>query len=56
LLRTGLDHLLWRSDWPHARFEGSETYAKNRHFLDELVTEADERAEILIAPRALFRF
>jgi predicted TIM-barrel fold metal-dependent hydrolase len=58
LLRTafGLDHLLWGSDWPHTQFEATETYAKNRHFLDELVADADERAHVLIAPRALFRF
>jgi predicted TIM-barrel fold metal-dependent hydrolase len=58
LLRTafGLDHLLWGSDWPHTQFEASETYAKNRRFLDELVTDADERAKVLIAPRSLFRF
>ena len=58
LLRTsfGLDHLLWGSDWPHTQFEATESYAKNRHFLDELVTDADERAKVLIAPRSLFRF
>jgi len=58
LLRTafGLDHLLWGSDWPHTQFEATETYAKNRHFLDELVVDADERAKVLIAPRSLFRF
>jgi predicted TIM-barrel fold metal-dependent hydrolase len=58
LLRAsfGLDHLFWGSDWPHTQFERSETYAKNRRFLDELITDADERARVLIAPRSLFRF
>jgi len=58
LLRAafGLDHLLWGSDWPHTQFEKTETYAKNRRFLDELITDTDERAKVLIAPRSLFRF
>ena len=58
LLRAafGLDHLLWGSDWPHTQFEKTETYAKNRSFLDELITDPDERAKVLIAPRSLFRF
>ncbi|MBV9980596.1 amidohydrolase family protein [Bradyrhizobium sp.] len=58
LLRNayGLDRLLWGSDWPHTQFEASQTYAKNRHFLDELVTDPDERAKILASPKALFRF
>jgi len=58
LLRAsfGLDHLLWGSDWPHTQFETTETYAKNRRFLDELITDPDERASVLIAPRSLFRF
>lgn len=58
LLRAsfGLDHLLWGSDWPHTQFEKTESYARNRHFLDELITDPDERAKVLIAPRSLFRF
>jgi predicted TIM-barrel fold metal-dependent hydrolase len=58
LLRTafGVDHLLWGSDWPHTQFEATQNYAKNRKFLDELVTDADERARVLASPRALFRF
>ena len=52
----GLDHLLWGSDWPHTQFEATENYARNRRFLEELVTDADARAEVLIAPRSLFRF
>ena len=58
LLRAsfGLDHLLWGSDWPHTQFEKTESYAKNRRFLDELIADADERAKVLIAPRSLFRF
>ena len=58
LLRAsfGLDHLLWGSDWPHTQFEKTESYAKNRRFLDELITDASERNDVLIAPRSLFRF
>jgi predicted TIM-barrel fold metal-dependent hydrolase len=58
LLRAsfGLDHLLWGSDWPHTQFEQSESYAKNRRFLDELITDLEERTKVLIAPRSLFRF
>ncbi|WP_414645960.1 amidohydrolase family protein [Bradyrhizobium sp. 26S5] len=58
LLRTayGVDRLLWGSDWPHTQFEATQSYAKNRKFLDELVTDADERARVLASPRELFRF
>ncbi|HLG84870.1 MAG TPA: amidohydrolase family protein [Bradyrhizobium sp.] len=58
LLRAsfGPDHLLWGSDWPHTQFEATESYAKNRRFLDGLITDPDERAKVLIAPRSLFRF
>ncbi len=58
LLRAsfGLDHLLWGSDWPHTQFETTESYEKNRRFLDALIPDASERAEVLIAPRSLFRF
>ncbi|MCP3477412.1 amidohydrolase family protein [Bradyrhizobium sp. CCGUVB1N3] len=58
LLRTayGLDRLLWGSDWPHTQFEAVQTYEKNRRFLDELVTDKDERAQVLASPRPLFRF
>ncbi|WP_024507116.1 amidohydrolase family protein [Bradyrhizobium sp. ARR65] len=58
LLRAsfGPDRLLWGSDWPHTQFEASESYGKNRRFLNELVTDERERADVLIAPRALFRF
>ena len=58
LLRAayGVDRLLWGSDWPHTQFEAKESYAKNWKFLDELVTDADKRADILASPRELFRF
>ncbi len=58
LLRAsyGLDHLLWGSDWPHTQFEKTESYAESRRFLDELIPDASERANVLIAPRSLFRF
>jgi predicted TIM-barrel fold metal-dependent hydrolase len=58
LLRTafGVDRVLWGSDWPHTQFEATQSYARNRKFLDELVTDADERARVLASPRELFRF
>ena len=52
----GLDHLLWGSDWPHTQFEKTESYAKTRRFLDELIIDEGERRKVLIAPRSLFRF
>ncbi|SFO68880.1 Predicted metal-dependent hydrolase, TIM-barrel fold [Bradyrhizobium sp. Ghvi] len=58
LLRSayGLDRLLWGSDWPHTQFEATQTYAKNRQFLDTLVVDASDRARVLASPRPLFRF
>jgi predicted TIM-barrel fold metal-dependent hydrolase len=52
----GLDRLLWGSDWPHTQFEASESYAKCRRFLDELIVDPDERTQVLASPRELFRF
>ena len=52
----GLDRLLWGSDWPHTQFEATQTYAKNRQFLDALIVDQRERAQVLSAPRPLFRF
>jgi predicted TIM-barrel fold metal-dependent hydrolase len=52
----GLDRLLWGSDWPHTQFEAAQTYAKNRQFLDALVVDKSERAQVLASPRPLFRF
>ncbi|GGI23326.1 amidohydrolase family protein [Bradyrhizobium guangdongense] len=52
----GLDRLLWGSDWPHTQFEATQTYAKNRQFLDTLIADARERAQLLASPRPLFRF
>ncbi|QOZ70324.1 amidohydrolase family protein [Bradyrhizobium arachidis] len=52
----GVDRLLWGSDWPHTQFEASQSYQKNRQFLDTLISEASERAQVLASPRSLFRF
>jgi len=52
----GVDRLLWGSDWPHTQFEATQSYARNRKFLDELIVDADERARVLASPRKLFRF
>ncbi|MBR0913486.1 amidohydrolase family protein [Bradyrhizobium japonicum] len=58
LLRSayGLDRLLWGSDWPHTQFEASQGYERNRQFLDTLITDPAERAQVLASPRSLFRF
>ncbi|MET4387770.1 putative TIM-barrel fold metal-dependent hydrolase [Bradyrhizobium sp. F1.4.3] len=58
LLRNayGLDRLLWGSDWPHTQFEASQSYAKNRQFLDALIADPGERAQMLASPRPLFCF
>lgn len=58
LLRNayGLDRLLWGSDWPHTQFEAAQSYAKNREFLDTLIVDKSERAQILASPHRLFRF
>ncbi|MGY4623560.1 amidohydrolase family protein [Bradyrhizobium sp. USDA 4486] len=52
----GVDRLLWGSDWPHTQFEASQSYQKNRQFLDTLITDAAVRAQVLASPRSLFRF
>ncbi|MBR0690668.1 amidohydrolase family protein [Bradyrhizobium manausense] len=58
LLRSayGSDRLLWGSDWPHTQFEATQTYAKSRQFLDTLIVDKSERAQVLASPRPLFRF
>lgn len=58
LLRNayGLDRLLWGSDWPHTQFEATQSYAKNREFLDTLIVDKSERAQALASPQQLFRF
>lgn len=58
LLRNayGLDRLLWGGDWPHTQFEATQNYAKNREFLDTLIVDKSERAQVLASPRPLFRF
>lgn len=52
----GLDRLLWGSDWPHTQFEATQNYAKNRQFLDTLIVDERDRAQVLASPRPLFRF
>lgn len=58
LLRNayGLDRLLWGSDWPHTQFEATQSYAKNRQFLDTLIVDKSECAQVLASPHQLFRF
>jgi predicted TIM-barrel fold metal-dependent hydrolase len=53
LLRAsyGAERLLCGSDWPHTQFEAAQNYAKNRKFLDELISDAGERARVLASPR-----
>jgi len=52
----GLDRLLWGSDWPHTQFEATQTYARNRKFLDTLIVDEHERTQVLASPRPVFRF
>jgi predicted TIM-barrel fold metal-dependent hydrolase len=53
----GVERLVWGSDWPHTQFEKTETFTKNRAFLDTLVPDASERNRILGSNAALlFRF
>ncbi|MBR0957586.1 amidohydrolase family protein [Bradyrhizobium japonicum] len=52
----GLDRLLWGSDWPHTQFEATQSYAKSRLFLDTLIVDKSERAQVLASPWPLFRF
>ncbi len=52
----GVDRLMWGSDWPHTQFELTQDYMTNRNFLDELIPDANDRAGVLAAPYALFRF
>ncbi|OAF15759.1 amidohydrolase family protein [Bradyrhizobium neotropicale] len=52
----GVDRLLWGSDWPHTQFEATQTYEKNRRFLDELIPDRSERGQLLASPQPLFRF
>lgn len=56
LLRSayGLDRLLWGSDWPHTQFEATQSYAKNREFLDTLIVDKSERTQLLAPQRQLF--
>jgi predicted TIM-barrel fold metal-dependent hydrolase len=58
LLRNayGLDRLLWGSDWPHTQFEASQSYEKSRRFLDTLIVDPGECAQVLASPHRLFRF
>ncbi len=52
----GLDRLLWGSDWPHTQFEAQQSYGKNRRFLDKLIVDCEQRAQVLASPGVLFRF
>ncbi|WP_027552501.1 amidohydrolase [Bradyrhizobium sp. Cp5.3] len=52
----GVDRLLWGSDWPHTQFEATQTYERNRRFLDELIPDRSERVQLLASPQPLFRF
>ena len=54
--KVGLDRLLWGSDWPNTQFEATENFAGNRAFLDQLVQDPAERAQILGGGKQLFRF
>jgi predicted TIM-barrel fold metal-dependent hydrolase len=55
--RFGLSRMLWGSDWPHTRFEDTQTYAQARKQLDEWLPDLRDRSIVLWeTPQALFRF
>jgi predicted TIM-barrel fold metal-dependent hydrolase len=51
------NRLVWGSDWPHTMFEDKATYARTRSLLDEWVTDAEARHNVLGATAVeLFHF
>ena len=55
LTKIGISRLLWGSDWPHTRFEGSETYANQMKEFLALTQDAGAIHQILCDnPRSLY--
>jgi len=55
LKTLGASKLLWGSDWPHTRFEGSETYESQMNGFLSLTNSFELRHQILSSnPRALY--
>lgn len=52
-----LSHFLWGSDWPHTQFEDQTGYADQFAFIEALLPDVDERAQVLLDnPSKLFGF
>jgi len=53
----GIDRLLWGSDWPNTQFEQQTDYVQQVAFLEALLPDDGERAQVLIDnPAKLFGF
>lgn len=53
----GIERFLWGSDWPNTQFEQQTDYAQQRAFIEALLPDADERAQVLMNnPAKLFGF
>lgn len=44
----GIERFLWGSDWPNTQFEQQTDYARQLAFIEALLPDADERAQVLI--------
>lgn len=55
LRKLGASRLLWGSDWPHTRFEGTQTYEQQVRKFHALVSDGEISQKILIDnPKALY--
>jgi len=53
----GIGRLVWGSDWPHTQFEQQTGYARQVAFIQGLLPDAGERAQVLMNnPAKLFGF
>jgi predicted TIM-barrel fold metal-dependent hydrolase len=53
----GIERFLWGSDWPNTQFEQQTDYAQQLAFIEALLPDADERAQVLMNnPAKLFGF
>lgn len=54
---SGIDQLVWGSDWPHTQFEDQTDYTAQLAFFEALLPDAQERRQILVDnPARLFGF
>jgi len=53
----GIGRFLWGSDWPNTQFEDQTDYDRQVAFIEALLPDADERAQVLTDnPAKLFGF